>query len=62
MTQFKIYGPAPFVKRHAAGVSRSLHRAAVASLGIPEAKRFMALDDGMFLVPEDRSGRYNNIE
>lgn len=65
MAQFKIYGHGAFLREYAGRISGSLHRAAVAGLGIPETKRFhrfLPLDDGLFLTPSDRSDRYVVIE
>lgn len=65
MSQFKIYGHARFLSGKTETLSRTIHRAAVEALGLPEAKRFhrfIALEEDYFLAPEDRSDRYLIIE
>ena len=65
MSQFKIYGHAGFLNGRTHQLSSTIHQAAVEALGLPEAKRFhrfIPLEDGWFLAPEDRSDRYLIIE
>lgn len=65
MAQFKIYGHVDSLKSNSGVISEAIHRAAVDALGLPESKRFhrfIALEEGMFLTPDDRSDRYVIIE
>lgn len=65
MSQFKIYGHARFLAGRTRLLSATIHRSSVAVLGLPESKRFhrfIALDEGCFLTPDDRSERYIIIE
>jgi hypothetical protein len=61
MSQFKVYGHAPFLGTR----TEAIHKAAVEGLGLPASKRshrFIALEEGYFLAPDDRSSQYLIIE
>lgn len=65
MSQFKIYGHESFLEGRVPEISRVIHGVAVEVLGLPEGKRFhrfLPMEDGYFITPEDRSERYLIIE
>lgn len=65
MSQFKIYGHERFLNGRVQRISNALHRVAIDVLGLPEGKRFhrfIPMQEGYFLAPEDRSEQYLIIE
>lgn len=65
MAQVKIYGHRAHLDQVREAVSDAVHACAVEVLGLPKAKRFqrfIGLDPGDFVYPDDRSDRYTIIE
>ncbi|RLP79795.1 tautomerase family protein [Mycetocola lacteus] len=65
MAQIIIYGLADTLRPRRQALSEAIHAAAVAELGLPEAKRFhrfIPLEREDFIFPADRSQNYTIIE
>ncbi|WP_187976701.1 tautomerase family protein [Mycetocola sp. JXN-3] len=65
MAQIIVYGLADTLRPRRQTLSDAVHAAAVAELGLPEAKRFhrfVPLDREDFIFPTDRSENYTIIE
>lgn len=65
MAQIRIYGLHEHFNSRRERISNAIHGAAMAALGLPEAKRFhrfIGLDAADFIHPGDRSRRYTIIE
>lgn len=65
MAQVTIYGRRDHLDRVRSELSDAIHACAVEALGLPEGKRFhrfIGLDAGDFIHPEDRSEWYTIIE
>jgi 4-oxalocrotonate tautomerase family enzyme len=65
MAQIKIYSLSENLHERKKAISDALHSCVTSVLGLPEEKRFhrfIALEDGDFIYPPDRSRRYTIIE
>jgi hypothetical protein len=65
MSQFKIYGHERFLNGRIPNLSAAIHSVAMEVLGLPSGKRFhrfIPMQEGFFLTPDDRSERYLIIE
>ena len=65
MAQVKIYGRRAHLDRVRDRLSAAIQACLVAAFGLPPEKRFqrfIALDDGDFIYPADRSDQYTIIE
>lgn len=65
MAQIKIHARRAFIDRHRQAISDAVHGVMMATLGLPEDKRFhrfIALDDADFIHPADRGDGYTVIE
>lgn len=65
MAQVKIYGLGPHLEKHKAALSELIHQSLVVGLGLPAEKkfqRFIALGEGDFLFPGDRTPAYTIVE
>ena len=65
MAQVKVYGRREHLDASRSAISDAIHAAAMATLGLPETKRFhrfIGLDPADFIHPEDRSERYTIVE
>lgn len=65
MAQVKIYGLRPNLDQNAVALSASIHEAVMAALAYPPEKkfhRFIKLEPGDFIYPEDRSEQYIIVE
>lgn len=65
MAQVKVYGRREHLDASRSALSEAIHTAAVATLGLPESKRFhrfIGLDPADFIHPNDRSERYTIID
>ncbi len=65
MAQIKIYGHAGFLRANRTALSDVIHSCTMDALGLPAEKRFhrfLPLDAGDFVHPDDRSERYTIIE
>ncbi|GAB3390727.1 tautomerase family protein [Humibacter soli] len=65
MAQIVVYGHADALRPRIPALSDAIHTAAVETLQLPETKRFhrfVPLDDGLLIAPNDRSRDYTIIE
>lgn len=65
MAQVKIYALRSTIELHKEALSRAIHQSVIKALQYPPDKkfhRFIALEQGDFLFPSDRSDRYTIIE
>lgn len=65
MAQIKVYSLKQNLSGRRQAVSDTLHACVTAALGLPVEKRFhrfIALDEGDFIYPADRSAKYTIIE
>jgi phenylpyruvate tautomerase PptA (4-oxalocrotonate tautomerase family) len=65
MAQVKIYGSKTSLLENREALSQAIHKSLMEVLGLPEEKkfqRFIALDNGEFIYPSDRSDSYTIIE
>jgi hypothetical protein len=65
MSQFKVYGHERFLRTRVSDISTAIHSVAMDVFGLPAGKRFhrfIPMQEGFFLTPEDRSERYLIIE
>lgn len=65
MAQIKIYGSKHFLSATKPMISTAIHDAVMTALAYPPEKkfhRFIALEEGCFIYPADRSERYVIIE
>jgi phenylpyruvate tautomerase PptA (4-oxalocrotonate tautomerase family) len=65
MAQVKVYGIGQHLEKNKSALSEIIHGSLVAVLGLPPEKkfqRFLPLEPGNFLFPEDRTSSYTIIE
>jgi len=65
MAQFKIYARRTQLAANRAAISDAIHACVTSVLGLPPEKRFhrfIAMEEGDFIHPADRSSRYTIIE
>ena len=65
MAQIKIYGLKPNLDENRSTISTSIHDALMSALEYPQEKkfhRFINLESGEFIYPDDRSEKYIIIE
>ncbi len=65
MSQVRVYGHRQALTAHRDALSACIHACLVEALGLPPSQkfqRFIPLDDGDFIHPDDRTGAYTIIE
>ncbi len=65
MAQIKVYGLKSNLDQNRASISVAIHKAVMSALEYPSEKkfhRFISLNEGEFIYPEDRSEKYIIIE
>ena len=65
MAQVKIYGLKSHLDMYKGAISKAVHQSVMSALEYPPEKkfhRFIALDQGDFIYPDDRSEKYIIVE